>query len=99
LDKLTIDTKVTKFTDSSQITAKPPNGRYICGLFIEGARFDMETMMLDYQRPKVLIYDMPILLVEPILISKLKTRDRYLCPTFVTSERTDRNSLGFVYNA
>jgi hypothetical protein len=42
---------------------------------------------------------MPILLVEPILMSKLKTRDRYLCPTYVTSARTDRNSLGFVYNA
>jgi dynein heavy chain len=55
LDKLTIDTKVTKFTDSSKITTKPANGRYISGLFIEGARFDMETMMLDYQQPKVLI--------------------------------------------
>lgn len=27
LDKLTIDTKVTKFTDASQITCKPANGR------------------------------------------------------------------------
>lgn len=96
---MTIDTKVTKFTDSSQITSKPSNGRYISGLFIEGARFDMETMMLDYQQPKALIYDMPILHIEPILISKLNLRDRYLCPTYVTSSRTNNNSQGFVYNS
>jgi len=32
LDKLTIDTKVTKFTDPSKIQSKPKNGRYIYGL-------------------------------------------------------------------
>jgi len=32
LDKLTIDTKVTKELDVSKIQSKPKNGRYICGL-------------------------------------------------------------------
>jgi len=50
-------------------------------MFLEGARFDLEKQVIKKQKPKVLIYDMPILHIEPILISKLKTRDRYMCPT------------------
>lgn len=42
---------------------------------------------------------MPILHIQPILISKLNLRDRYLCPTYVTSARTNNNAQGFVYNS
>lgn len=41
--------------DPSKITCKPKNGRYICGLFIEGARFDIEAQLIKKQKPKVLI--------------------------------------------
>lgn len=55
LDKLTIDTKVTKILDTSKITSKPKNGRYISGLQIEGAKFDLESMVIKKQNPKMLI--------------------------------------------
>lgn len=96
---MTIDTKVTKILDPSKITSKPKNGRYITGLYIEGARFDIDQQIIKKQKPKVLIYEMPILHIEPVLISKLKVRDRYKCPTYVTSSRTNNAGEGFVYNA
>jgi dynein heavy chain len=81
LDKLTVDTRVTTYTSANMVPSKPKNGRYISGMYIEGARFDMEKLVIKKQKPKVLIYDMPILHIEPVLISKLKVRDRYMCPT------------------
>lgn len=99
LDKLTIDTKVTKFTDPSKIQSKPKNGRYIYGLYIEGARFDEDQKVIKKQKPKILINEMPIMHIEPVLISKLKTRDRYPCPVYVTSDRTNTSGEGYVYTA
>lgn len=55
LDKLTIDTRVTNFTDSSKVPSKPKNGRYISGMYIEGARFDLEKFVIKKQKPKILI--------------------------------------------
>lgn len=61
LDKSTMYTNVTKLTDASQVTARLDQGTYIQGLYIEGARWNTEEDCLDYQRPKELVTQMPIL--------------------------------------
>lgn len=50
---MTIGIQVMKEKDFAEA---PQDGVYIYGLFIDGARFNMDTMVLDESLPKVL-YD------------------------------------------
>lgn len=61
LDKSIMYTKVTKFTDPSQVTKRLEQGAYVQGLYIEGARWDIDLDCIDYQRPKELVTEMPLL--------------------------------------
>jgi dynein heavy chain len=54
-------TIVTKEKDSSKIKKKLEHGCYIRGLYLEGARYNSDKDCLDYQRPKELIEEMPLL--------------------------------------
>jgi hypothetical protein len=53
LDKSTLYTRVTRFTDSHQVSEKPKYGCYISGLYLEGATWDLEKSQLRRQDPKV----------------------------------------------
>lgn len=59
--KIPIDLLVYDFEPlkGTQFNEPPKNGVYIYGLFCDGARFNMETMMLDESMPKVLYDEMP----------------------------------------
>jgi dynein heavy chain len=47
-------------------------GCYISGIFIEGARWDLGKQCLTSSTTKVLIENLPIVLIVPIETSKLK---------------------------
>ena len=55
-----------------QITEKAPSGCYVSGLYLEGARWDVENLCLVKSHPKVLIEELPILRVIPIEAHRLK---------------------------
>lgn len=47
-------------------------GCYIQGLYLEGARWDVEINQLARSHPKVLVEELPILSVIPIEVHRLK---------------------------
>ncbi|GBG66219.1 hypothetical protein CBR_g57822 [Chara braunii] len=49
LDKSTLYTKVTQYTNPNDIKEKPRHGCYIQGLYLEGASWNLETGMLKRQ--------------------------------------------------
>ena len=65
-----------QYTHPDQVTEKAPSGCYVSGLFLEGARWDLQGGLqggcLAKSLPKVLIEELPILRVIPIEAHRLK---------------------------
>ena len=99
LDKLTTVVEVTRVMSADEIEAVPRDGAYICGLSIEGARWDINRGQLDDAILKQLHAPMPVILVKAAL---KKTADSYACPVYKTLKRgrsrwnTGRDSLVFL---
>ncbi|EFJ31602.1 hypothetical protein SELMODRAFT_86461 [Selaginella moellendorffii] len=82
---------------------KPEDGCYIYGMFLEGARWDFEKMMLAESLPKVLYSPAPKIWLSPCEVSKKKEFPCYHCPLYRTAERrgvlaTTGHSSNFVFN-
>lgn len=61
-----------QFTHPDQVTEKAPSGCYVSGLYLEGARWNLEQVCLQRPNPKVLVEELPILRVIPIEAHRLK---------------------------
>ncbi|KAH9628461.1 hypothetical protein HF086_005914 [Spodoptera exigua] len=60
---------------------------FIWGLYLEGARWNRETMQMDESYPKILFDTIPIIWFKPALIADFKPPPCYFCPIYKTSER------------
>lgn len=83
-----------------ELTLPPEDGVYIYGLFIEGARWDSDTHMVQESQPKVLFTDLPPLWFLPVKDRKPNPTD-YRCPTYKVLSRkgtllTTGHSTNFV---
>merc|ERR1719265_2320462 len=71
LDKSDIFVPVTRFQDASDITERPKDGAYICGLYLEGAKWSSEDNCLIGQEPKKLMQELPVLEIVPKEAAKI----------------------------
>ncbi|KXZ49756.1 DHC2 protein [Gonium pectorale] len=99
LDKSTLYTKVTKYTDPYQVTERPKYGCFMTGLYLEGAAWDLEEGQLRKQDPKVLVTELPILQLIPIEANKLKLANTFRAPVYVTQARRNAMGVGLVFDA
>ncbi|TYZ50849.1 hypothetical protein PybrP1_008863 [[Pythium] brassicae (nom. inval.)] len=99
LDKSTLYTKVTSFTDSAHVAERLEMGCYVCGLYLEGASWDLEQSCLAPQHPKKLIEELPILQVIPIEANRLKLQNTFRTPVYVTQSRRNAMGVGLVFEA
>lgn len=99
LDKSTLYTVVTKYTSVDQIQKKLEHGTYVNGLYLEGAKWDIEKGCLERQDPKVLVVEIPIMQIIPIESSLLKLQETFSTPVYVTQNRRNAMGVGLVFEA
>ncbi|EZA57210.1 Dynein heavy chain 10, axonemal [Ooceraea biroi] len=99
LDRCVIYTAVSKFTRPDDIEERPDQGCYVHGLYLEGARWDVEEYCLKRSHPKVLIEELPILTIIPIEVHKRKLQNTFKTPVYITSNRRDALGAGLVFEA
>lgn len=84
IDQLDFDHEIIG-VDSKDVPA--PEGIYVNGLFVDGARWDRQEGVLAEQKPKILWDTLPVIWLKPILIEKFDVKGRYRSPVYKTSER------------
>ncbi|GIQ85930.1 dynein heavy chain, partial [Kipferlia bialata] len=99
LDRSTLYTKVTDIVEASTVEEAPEHGCYVQGVFLEGAGWDLEKGVLRRQRPKELITPLPLLEVIPVEQAKLRLRNTFRAPVYVTSDRRNAMGVGLVFEA
>ena len=87
LDKVVLTVDVTKKYGREDFSSPPREGAYLYGLFMAGARWDVQTGTIQEARLKELCPPMPVLFCKAIPVDKQDLRGTYSCPTFKTVDR------------
>jgi len=93
LDKTVVVTEVTKKRDPEEIDAVSRDGAYVCGLTLEGCRWDDKLASLADSYPKELFAPMPVMLLKAVTVEKAEQKDMYSCPVYKTRLRP-KGALG-----
>ncbi|KPJ04007.1 Dynein heavy chain 10, axonemal [Papilio xuthus] len=99
LDRSTQYTRVTKYTAVPDIEQRPDSGCYVRGLYLEGARWDLEDGCLRRSHPKVLVTELPIMHIIPIEAHKVKLQNTLRTPVYTTSQRRNAMGVGLVFES
>jgi dynein heavy chain len=86
LDKVVVATEVTKKAPE-EVDQPTKEGSYICGLTMEGARWDTGAASVSSSMPKEMFFTMPVLLAKAIPADKAEFKDTYMCPVYKTQVR------------
>lgn len=86
LDKMCLQCDVTK-KNREDFTSAPREGAYISGLFMEGAKWDTQTGVIQDARLKELAPTIPVIFIRAIPVDKQDTKNMYACPVYKTKQR------------
>jgi len=86
LDKLQVYTEVTK-RDVKQIDSPAREGAFVTGMFLEGARWDMNASTLEDSKPKEMFFKMPVVNCKAAMISDREEKNIYICPAYCVPTR------------
>ncbi|KAF4659064.1 Dynein heavy chain 10, axonemal [Perkinsus olseni] len=99
LDKSTLYTQVTKMMTAEDVVEPLEFGTYVEGLYLEGARWDVDRGELARQHPKQLVVLMPLIQIIPVEAARLKLRESLPTPVYLTPKRRDAMGNGLVFEA
>jgi dynein heavy chain len=86
LDKMCLQCDVTKKI-REDFTSPPREGAYIHGMFMQGARWDIQTSLIQESRLKELTPSVPVIFIKAILVDKQDMKNMYQCPVYKTRLR------------
>ncbi|XP_038392820.1 dynein heavy chain 9, axonemal [Canis lupus familiaris] len=86
LDKMALQCDVTK-KNREDFKSPPREGAYIHGLFMEGARWDIQAGIITDAKLKDLTPPMPVMFIKAIPADKQDHRSVYPCPVYKTCQR------------
>ncbi|XP_028130568.2 dynein beta chain, ciliary-like [Diabrotica virgifera virgifera] len=86
LDKMCLMTDVTK-KQKDDFTSGPREGAYVCGLFMEGARWDVQLNSIADAKLKELFPVVPVIFIKAITQDKQDLKNMYDCPVYKTRMR------------
>jgi len=86
LDRVVTTVDVTK-RGPEEIESAVREGAYVHGLYVDGARWDTSSGMLEDAHMKELYPKLPVMLVKAVPVEKADSRDQYLCPVYKTQFR------------
>merc|ERR1711988_1583097 len=95
LDKLLIQTDVTKKMTTDELDSHSRDGAYIHGLQMQGARWDLQAGHIDQSKPKEMFCPVPCMNCRAVSADKLEKNNVYSCPTYKTTQRGPT----YVFNA
>ncbi len=100
LDKSTLYTEVTHFTDVKQVRESPTSGCYVSGLYLQGAAWDMKSKSLQrVENGGKMLQELPILRIIPIESHALKLANTFKTPVYTTDQRRNAGGHGWVFDA
>ncbi|KAJ3312837.1 hypothetical protein HDV04_002647 [Boothiomyces sp. JEL0838] len=86
LDRMVLTVDVMKKA-KEEFSGAPREGAYIHGLFMEGARWDTGTGMIQESLLKELTPPMPVIYIKAIPVDKRDMKGCYECPVYRTRQR------------
>jgi len=88
IDDIKFRTHVLHIQAVDQVDDPPETGVYIHGLYMEGARFNRESELIDESVKGELFTTMPVIWLQPVQRSETTSRaDTYTCPMYKTTAR------------
>ena len=88
LDAMKFITDVTT-KQPGQLQEPAPDGAYIHGLWLEGARWDVKVGVLKDSLPKEIRQAMPVMQIKPVTSEKYNTKPYYITPCYTNMQRAN----------